>query len=391
MRVETVDRILKYVPDIRIVTRLLSRIRTKRIVSYFIPEEDVKRGEASEAAKTEIVNDCLQKNWIGLSKSCEIADYVLRHSERYKNRDDKNHIRTDMLFCRLAYGFQPDEYLCFGFDQLDPEERKKWISDLDRYIKIFSMNDIKAAQLFNNKAETYRIFSKYYQRAAIRIKDKRDLNRFIAFCRTTPVFVRKDVFGGMGKGIELIDSTDCDLTALFNDMLSKGEQLLEERIIQNDVMAALNASSVNTIRCITMKTRHGIVVPYTFLKVGRNGSFVDNGGAGGILVGIDAETGVFSTHGYDEFMTEYVQHPDSGVVFKGYAIPRWNELKSICCEMAELVPDVRCIGWDMALTDDGWVVVEGNGMTQFIGPQIVYKRGIKEEVEALMADIELIV
>lgn len=391
MKSATIDKIVSCVPNVRVMTSLISKVRIRRTVSYFIPEADIKRGEASDAAKAEIVNDYLKRNWVGLSYSCKLADQVLERAERYKNSDNKNAIRTDMLFCKLAYGFQPDEYLCFGFDQLGPEEKKKWISDLDRYIKIFSMNDLKAAQLFNNKAKTYNKFKKYYQRAAIGIKNPRDLDKFLAFCKTTPVFVRKGVFGGMGKSVELVDSTKSDLNALFHDMISQGEQLLEERIIQSDVMAALNASSVNTIRCITMKTKHGIVIPYTFLKVGRNGSFVDNGGAGGILAGIDVETGTITTHGYDELTTEYVRHPDSGVTFKGYVFPLWDKMKAMCCEMAEMIPGVKCIGWDVALTDQGWVVVEGNGMTQFIGPQIIYKHGIKEEVEALMADMELMV
>ncbi len=391
MKLKTIEKILGYVPDTRFMSRLISKIRIKRIASYYIPKDDVKRGEASDDAKTEIVNDCLKKNWIGLSKSCKIADRILEHSEQYKNIDDKNRIKTDMLFCRLAYGFEPDEYLCFGFDQQGSEERKKWISDLDRYIKIFSMNDLKASQLFNNKAETYKKFKKYYQRDAVNIKEKSDFDKFAAFCKATPVFVKKCVFEGMGRSIELIDSSKSDLNSLFNHLISQGELLLEERIIQSDVMSALNSSSVNTVRCITMNTNNGIAIPYTFLKVGRNGSFVDNGGAGGILAGIDVKTGTITTHGYDEYVTEYIQHPDSGVIFKNYTFPMWDEMKSMCREMAEMIPSVKCIGWDVALTDQGWVVVEGNGMTQFIGPQIIYKRGIKEEVEALMADMDLIV
>ena len=47
----------------------------------------------------------------------------------------------------------------------------------------------------------------------------------------------------------------------------------------------------------------------------------------------------------------------------------------------------------MAYTDTGWIVIEGNGMSQMIGPQIVWRnRGgvFKEEMEAYMRNMELV-
>ena len=52
------------------------------------------------------------------------------------------------------------------------------------------------------------------------------------------------------------------------------------------------------------------------------------------------------------------------------------------------MPSVRYIGWDLAYTKDNkWVVIEGNGMSQFIGPQTIWQRGIKKEVAAFMKDM----
>ena len=54
------------------------------------------------------------------------------------------------------------------------------------------------------------------------------------------------------------------------------------------------------------------------------------------------------------------------------------------------MPSVKYIGWDFAHTDDGWVIIEGNGRSQMIGPQTVFKRGIKAEVKGFMQDMDLI-
>ncbi len=54
---------------------------------------------------------------------------------------------------------------------------------------------------------------------------------------------------------------------------------------------------------------------------------------------------------------------------------------SICRKEAEKIPQMGYLSWDMAYTNDGWKVIEVNGIGQLIGPQIVYKKGIKKDIE----------
>lgn len=391
MKSVVLDTFLKVWPDTQWTSKLLAKARMKRIASYLIPRQEAEQGENSFEEKRKLVDRYVSMSWKGLGKASDMADHILANASQYRERKDKDAIKTDMLFKRLAYGFEPDEYLCFGLEGKSPTELDEWVSDLDRYRYIFSMNDVKQSQVFNNKSKTYEVFRAYYGRDAVRIKTQADYPAFERFVNEHTEFVKKPVFAGMGRGVELVKRSDISPRAYFDGLVRQGEHIIEERIRQSDVMARLNASSVNTVRCITLNTRGGIVVPYTFLKVGRGGSFVDNGGAGGILAGIDEKMGEVITHGYDEMFTEYTEHPDSGVIFKGYRFPRWNEMKAMCCEMAAMTPSVKCIGWDVALTDQGWIVVEGNGMTQLIVPQIVEQRGIKREFEALMQRMELLV
>ena len=121
----------------------------------------------------------------------------------------------------------------------------------------------------------------------------------------------------------------------FEKLISSGTWLLEERVIQRKEMGCFNESSVNTVRCMTFKTRDGIVVPYCFMRTGRNGAFVDNGGSGGLLMGIDVTNGVVDTDALDEYGVKYETHPDSGIAFKGFVIPEWGELLAICKNAAE--------------------------------------------------------
>ena len=72
--------------------------------------------------------------------------------------------------------------------------------------------------------------------------------------------------------------------------------------------------------------------------------------------------------------------------YMGFQVPDWDKAISLVKEMHELVPKVGYIGWDLAYTDNGWVLVEANGGSQILIPQICYGRGFKPEIEGYIAD-----
>ncbi len=391
---QIIDLIRSYYPDIKWLKKYLAKLRIRYTTRMLLSDEQIELAEKDCSMKACLVDQC-KKKWPEIYGQTEKkCNEVINRAPEYTDRGDKAALYVDMLFCRFSYGFQPDEYLCYGIEKKTVGERRAIISDTDRYCYVYKMNDISEIQVFNNKGKTYRQFKKYYGREALYIKNMRDYKGFCIFIKSHPTFVMKDAYGGMGKNVALINREECHASdkKLFWDMILQGPHLIEERVVQNEVMEVLNPSSVNTVRCITLNTKDGMMIPYCFLKVGRKGSFVDNGGAGGILVGIDRKTGKLNTDGYDELNVRYGVHPDSGLLFKGYQLPDWEQAIKMCIEMAEQIPRVKYIGWDLAYTDSGWIVIEGNGMSQMIGPQILFRipGGIKTEMEAYMRNMELV-
>ena len=368
------------------------KIKVKQYSRYSMSEGEIFRAEKDKEKKTEIVKKYVE-NWSKYTVEVDgKIDQILKNDFTYQGRKDLEWLKMDMRFCRFAYGFQPDEYLVFRLEKKDMHERQSYISDRQRYIYVYSMNDIIDVNIYLDKYKTYKKFKKYYKREAIEIKKPSDFEKFQEFVKKYPTFVKKRVELSRGASVSLENIGSCGLTVheYFNNLIAEGTLILEEKVQQNQEMSALNPSSVNTVRCITFNTREGIVIPYTFLKTGQNGSFVDNGGAGGILIGIDSNKGCLSTDGIDEFNVKYEKHPDTKIKFQGYQLPDWQQLIEICSSAASQTPSVRYIGWDMAYTKDGWIIIEGNGLGQFIGPQIVLEKGIKEEVEKVMKHIEML-
>lgn len=380
-------------PNIPFLRKYLARKKIRQYLAYRIAEADAVRAESDFESKRRIVIEQSQK-WPAKTKELEAKiDELLSKAPGYQNRTDLDDIRADMLFCFFAYGFAMDEYIFYRLEGKSAQERLAYISNIDRIVATYRMDDFVNVHTLGSKADTHRLLKKYYKRDAVVLLNKNDLPKFLDFVKVHPVFVKKVIGMALGKSVELIDSAPYadDLAGLFNKLIAQGRLILEEKIEQNTVMGSFNPSSVNTVRCVTLNTKDGIeVFPQPFFRCGRAGYFVDNAGSGGIFVAINRETGVFSSDGYDELGNIYEAHPDSGIVFKGFAVPEWETMKNLCLEMAATVPQLKYRSWDMAYTDKGWVIIEGNGAGQMI-QQCPTGRGMKKELEAYMQKMDLFV
>lgn len=364
------------------IRRTLQRIKVDRVQRHLLPDAYIEPCEKDPSRKKDTIRPYLEK-WAGyLRPTVAEMEIVLAKAPRYQDRADLDEVRTDILFCRLAYGFIPSEYVGFSLENRLPEERKAFVSDVDTNVFGYSVNDISQVQSFLDKAEGYKRVKDHFRRDAVVVEKAKDYPAFASFAEKHPVFVKKAVFSSMGKGVELVEWSEQASSPrdYFDRLIRQGKFLLEERVIQSDVLAQMNASSVNTVRCMTFSTREGIVVPYCFFKAGRNGSFVDNAGLGGIVVGVQPETGICFTDGFTEYGERFIAHPETGIPFKGFAMPDWKGLIEQCTDIARQFPDMRYLSFDMAHTDQGWVVIEVNEVGQFIIPQTVMQRGIRQEL-----------
>lgn len=165
------------------------------------------------------------------------------------------------------------------------------------------------------------------------------------------------------------------------ELFVKGVYLIQEVVRQHDDMKALHPTSLNTLRLVTVKSlKDGVVhlLP-SILRIGTGDSIVDNTSRGGLAVGIDIERGVLKKYGFykPEFGLKTTLHPDSKITFGGYKIPFFEEAKDMALKFHSLI-NVHSVGWDVAITPDGPVFIEGNDNWEINGPQIC-NGGLKKE------------
>lgn len=136
--------------------------------------------------------------------------------------------------------------------------------------------------------------------------------------------------------------------------------LVEERVYNTPHIQAMYPHSLNTFRVVTIKTRDNKWhVALCFLKVGTGTSTVDNIGSGGLIVALD-NTGK-TTHAYDpQRLMPLTRHPDTGVALVDIQLKEYHEVLNLALEGSRKFSFMGTIGWDIASTTKGTLIIEGN-------------------------------
>jgi hypothetical protein len=179
----------------------------------------------------------------------------------------------------------------------------------------------------------------------------------------------KPADGIMGAGIFLlaidsgkifIDGAEASIDDLRRRLSPR--HLLQTRISQHPVLASLHPQSINTLRLVTFNQDGTVVLFSAGLRMGAGGHPKDNWSAGGILVPVDPHSGVVQGEGYMKpaFGRRVSRHPDTGVVFDGFVVPEFDRAVALVRKLHAYFPAIHSIGWDVAITPDGPVLIEGN-------------------------------
>ena len=285
--------------------------------------------------------------------------------------------RGRMVLTRMIYGISFKDYLQCRGDQLSFSQ----ISDLVPFSeqkKLWKqVNNSDLRHILTDKYKAYLHFREYYQRDVLFVSGRESIEVFKSFCRSHPQFIVKPLSRCCGRGIQLVDT--CEGTFCYEDFVDSYPDgfVVEEVIKQNAVMSSLHPESVNTLRINTANYGDSVEVKWPCLRIGCGNSIVDNAGAGGIFGAIDIATGVI-TNVSDEFHHTYTEHPDTKIPLIGFQVPRWQEACEMATNLARLFPYCHFVGWDLALTDKGWVMVEGNHRPLLIY-QVATGKGIRKE------------
>ena len=179
----------------------------------------------------------------------------------------------------------------------------------------------------------------------------------------------KDPTGEGGHGISKITVADVkDSNKLYDELKANGQLLVEEAIVQSDDLNEINPCVVNSWRVVTLYKDGKAHIINNALRINQDESNVI-GCTNDLYLSLDAD-GRIDSNVIDDYGNVYDKHPMTGKKFSEVKIAGVREALDMVVEAAEKIPQVRYIGWDIAFSKNGPVMVEGNeypgyGLLQF--------------------------
>ncbi len=331
------------------------------------------------------------------------------HTDVYKsiqcwksNRGGRKSLITSLLEAdRLARYWHcfPDVYFRFGMfmeDFTDKELMKSYLPQgaygqitMDKNLSYHIMIDDKI--LFHDIMTAYNlpIPERYfvYEAGTFRLHDKilddQEVEAILSAASGDRIYIKR-YRGGAASGISIATRSPVGYVlenglALSADVIRKtfgdSNYIFEKQLVQDSVLASFNSDTVNTLRIMTYKDK----VVSCSVRMGRKGSFVDNAAKGGIVCSLDMETGRLEEYGLREYdLTKYYEHPDSHLKFDGVLVPQWPAAKALVEKTIRIMPYFKSVGFDVATTIDGPVIIEINSGTGVYASQMGKKRGIAD-------------
>ncbi|MBR0325060.1 MAG: YdcF family protein, partial [Selenomonadales bacterium] len=209
---------------------------------------------------------------------------------------------------------------------------------------------------------------------------------FYAFFEKHGKLIIKPRAAALGRGIRVIEKgdmtrTECD--KLRNTLIKEGCTLAEEFIKQHEKIDRIYDKAVSIVKLHTLNIDGNVqIVLCPFMQTGANGGQISHGG---FNTAIDRKSGTFICQPHI-----YPDHDKVLSVFQGDPIPFYHEAEALAIKTARLVSELTYISWDVAITENGPVIIEGNGASAaYVGMQrILYGltgRGIRPLYNDIMS------
>jgi len=165
---------------------------------------------------------------------------------------------------------------------------------------------------------------------------------------------------GQGADIRFFRSmqTDEEIDGLLKLYDGKTDYIIQHTVAQHPAFARLNGSSLNTMRIVTLVFRDKPYILSSILRIGGSGSRVDNVSKGGYQCTIRPD-GTLEPLAYTSRSgkSEMVEENEDGLRWADFTVPCFEKVRETALDLAVHLPHLKLIGWDLALDENGDVVL----------------------------------
>ena len=308
------------------------------------------------------------------------AGNLKRFRDNLKEISKKENKSTFYLFNHFLLTFLKSG--CGYSDYLNYQLYNKTFKEISEYVTIKHQDKFyelvspaKYKTFFTIKPNFLNNFKDFINRDFFENGTVDDLKKFLS---NNEEFMVKPRDGLGGKGVYKEYRKNIKDVNEFYDYLKNNNLFIEEYVKQNKEINKLCKESVNTIRIMTFAYNGKSEIVYAAMRIGNGVNNVDNFHQGGMGCKIDLDKGILIGDAYDKDLNHFKVHPKSKVKFDGFKIPYWEEAKKLVLDASKVNNNIHMVGWDVAITDDGPTLIEGNRRPGFDLIQVLSKRGRKD-------------
>ena len=288
----------------------------------------------------------------------ETIDMVSKANPGYS----KPYIFASMARNMSKYNLTFVDYRKGNFINMTKEEKKDFLPLCEYQALLDYLDNPKYTEVFVDKILFNKVFRDYVKRDFIDLRVS-TLDEFKKFVKGKKVFFAKPHNLSGGKGVEKITNKNLDLDEVYQQLLDNKQFLVEEAIIQHNKLDDIYAKSVNNVRIVTLLKDKEVNIIAMCLRMGYDDK--EELVSSEDLYCTLNESGKILTDGCNDYLTTFEKHPISGFKFKGSKIPYMKEAIELVKKAALEVPEVRYVGWDVGIAEDGPVIIEGNFYPSF--------------------------
>jgi hypothetical protein len=313
---------------------------------------------------------------------------------------------------KIVTGYGPDMYLLYSLYEKNMSEWQQFIGKKEMCELLRQVNEPSDMVTLNDKVEFY-IFCKNNQLPSpevlftigagknyFNLTDVSDLEYFQTIFEKLGFgyYIFKPAVGSYGGGIYSFLLDHQGFVDLQSGIILSEAEIFKKffdmgicYLIQNTLVPTPQLKKImpfpacGMVRVVSYLNKNGKVsIPYAFVTIPSEGQIVSNfmhGYSGNLLAAIDVKSGELLKgfrFGSDNLIASFVLHPDTKEKIEGLEISVWDEVLDIAEIAARSLDTIRFVGWDIAITDTGVKVLEGNPMCDPDGLQLTLEKGIKE-------------
>ena len=267
-----------------------------------------------------------------------------------------------MAYSFLRYGAKPVDYWRFQFWRKSPSECDKYLTSM-KYSKLYKKLRKLTDDKFHSggKVYEYNLLKDYIKRDWMVVDKDTSVESITEFLNKHHTTIAKPNKGEQGHGIFKVSDSDKESIAKLESERNRETYILEECLQNADGISEFNKTSLNTLRCYTfIDKKGGAHLLELMLRIGALNANVDNWGAGGVGYVFDIETGICMGPGIDKQNKKHILHPGSNQQVIGYQLPNFDGFKKYVFNLMNVDRNARFVGWDIALTPNGYDIIEMN-------------------------------